>query len=1165
MVPKISFPTHFTFYSFLTIFILFFYSFYANGQCAGIDNVLPDVCDIANISSQTIDLSTGLGVHTLGGTWKDDDKSGGLNKTTGILNAQLIKKSGTYTYTYTVTGASGCSDNTAVVTVTIGGYTGVPAPNVSICNANEAYNLFEAFNGSFLAPQAGGTWVGDTSSLGLSDNVLNARELIPGNTYEYTYSIPAIGSCVAPPNAKIYVTIYRAPQPGIPSDLRLCSNNLSTNYDLNEQLIGEDLDGFWSEATTDEIDNNDDTDSFIDVQNIYNTKGPGTYPFTYSVISNNNVCADDSSIVDVIIEKLLDYTGATLTVTTAVCENEVGSTAFSATIKDVVAIPDGSYTITYGISGNGSPFTTTQNFVNNVLTFPLASSNFAIPGNYTVTVTNIVSSTTLGICTNIIPLISGVIQINPIPVINAATLTIDPICQNSNATVVISGNSNLSDGDYDILYNLTGTNTATAIPARITVVGKVSSFSIPTSLLPNSGNSTITITKITNVLTGCTNSSTLNKVFTVIPLPDMSTLLVAINDVCQGQPATVTLTGLGSMTDIAITYTITGANSLASQTIPLTVTAGAVNISILETAIPNVGLTSFTITALTNNVTGCTILSNLKTDFTVNSLPNIPVATDLQQFCSSINATVANLSPQGVQYQWFDSATSTVPLISTTVLVTDDYYVKEVNTITGCESPLKAINVNINATPQINSAVVTIDPICQGSNALVSFAIGSTNLTDGNYDILYNLSGTNVATAVSTVLNVANGIPVFSINANLIPNAGSTTVAITNITNQSTNCSNTTTLSKNFVVNAIPDISTMIVTVKDICLGQNLVVDLTGLVNLTNITLSYAVSGANPIASQTIPLVVNMGKTSFTILGSALSATGSNTLVITDLTNATNSCSAVFSPVSRNFSINAIPNNPTATSIQKFCETDLETVASLVPNGNQYKWYDSLSSSTSLASDKLLVTGNYYVKESNATTGCESGPTEVSVVINTVLSPTLKPNGQEFCGIDKPTILNLSNNTNTNGNLTWYDAPSNGTLFTNTDLLTEGTTYYGFDLDTNTNCYSNPLLATVTLTNCTATPENFLIPDGFSPNGDGVNETFQIVDIEFIYPNYTLEIFNRYGNVLFEGNINKPTWDGKNSNSSFIDGDAPTGVYFYVINYNKDNLPPKQGQLYLNR
>jgi len=52
---------------------------------------------------------------------------------------------------------------------------------------------------------------------------------------------------------------------------------------------------------------------------------------------------------------------------------------------------------------------------------------------------------------------------------------------------------------------------------------------------------------------------------------------------------------------------------------------------------------------------------------------------------------------------------------------------------------------------------------------------------------------------------------------------------------------------------------------------------------------------------------------------------------------------------------------------------------------------------------------------------------------------------------------------------------------------------------------------------------------------------------------------------MFKGNINKPAWDGKNSNSNFINGDAPTGVYFYVINYNKDNLSPKQGQLYLNR
>ncbi len=132
-------------------------------------------------------------------------------------------------------------------------------------------------------------------------------------------------------------------------------------------------------------------------------------------------------------------------------------------------------------------------------------------------------------------------------------------------------------------------------------------------------------------------------------------------------------------------------------------------------------------------------------------------------------------------------------------------------------------------------------------------------------------------------------------------------------------------------------------------------------------------------------------------------------------------------------------------------------------------------------------------------------------------------------------------------------------------MLSEGATYYGVDYNTTTKCYSSPLSVTVTLTDCTATSENFMIPNGFSPNGDGVNETFQIVDIEFLFPNYTLEIFNRYGNVLFKGDINKPAWDGKNSNSGFISGDAPAGVYFYIIHYNKDNLPPKQGQLYLNR
>ena len=165
----------------------------------------------------------------------------------------------------------------------------------------------------------------------------------------------------------------------------------------------------------------------------------------------------------------------------------------------------------------------------------------------------------------------------------------------------------------------------------------------------------------------------------------------------------------------------------------------------------------------------------------------------------------------------------------------------------------------------------------------------------------------------------------------------------------------------------------------------------------------------------------------------------------------------------------------------------------------------------------------------------------------------------------------LSANVNSTATLIWFDAATGGNQLANTTLLQEGVTYYGFDFSSVTNCFSvNGLAVTVSLTNCdTINPEityDFFIPDGFSPNGDGVNDTFTIPDIQFIFPNYTLDIYNRYGNLMFSGDKNKPNWDGKSSESpSLSNGIAPNGVYFYIVNFNKDNKSPRQGRLYLNR
>jgi len=985
MVQKLLFNPKFAFSTSLIFIFIFTFSVKINAQCAGIagtDNNSLNVCDIAAASSTIIDLNAQLGVHTSGGTWHDDDKSLGLDTATGILNAQQIKKSGIYKYTYTVSDVSGCIDS-AVVTVTIGGYAGIPGPDFSVCN-DEKLNLFKLFQGfPTPSPQTNGTWRDDSGAGGLTNNILDTSVPLPGNTYQYTYTVQSpIGSTCPLSSATVRVSIFRGPEPGVPTDLVICSNDVSnyTNFDLFTKLSGYDLGGTWSDAGLGEITSS--TDSNINIQNIYNNRGAGTYSFTYTVLSNSLVCEDQFTTVDITIEPILDFTGTTLDVNSDICEDKISTATYNAVLtQGSIAIPNGSYDVTYFVTGAATAVTVTGNFTNGVFNFAIPSSNFKQARDYTISIQNIKPTNSTSVCTKILGTIEDVLHITPLPKINTATLTIAPICQNSDVIVNFGGTSNLTDGDYDIHYNLIGSNTVSGLPYVLTINSGQGTITIPKSLVPNVGTTSILVTDIKKHNTNCPNSSTLSQSFIINPLPDITNLSVIIKDICQGQLATVELSGLGTLTSIEISYSLVGVNTVASKTISLAVTNGNANFNILTSEIPNTGATTFNMSSIKNNVNGCPL---------------------------SMNKTV------------------------------------------------------------------------------------------------------------------------------------------------------------DFKVNALPDVSNLAITVNNGCPNQPLNVDIAGLGTLTNVTLNYKISGVNSADLQTLLLTVSGGKVNFPIPGSALVNTGTTVITLTNLTNTITGCSSVINSVSQNFEILPIPNNPIANN-QEFCKENSATVASLIPNGSQYKWYNSAISTTPLPANTILVTGNYYLREASSTTGCESNPTTVGILINSVPTPTLKSNGQDFCGVEKPTIQNLSSNTNYTGSLTWYDAPMNGAVLSTTDLLSEGTSYYGIDYNPITKCISSPLEATVTLTACNVTPDGLTIPDAFSPNGDGVNDTFKIMDIEFLFPNFSLEIFNRYGNILFKGNINKPDWDGKNSNSDFINGDTPSGVYFYIINYNKDNFKPRQGQLYLNR
>ncbi|MBY0482844.1 MAG: gliding motility-associated C-terminal domain-containing protein [Chitinophagaceae bacterium] len=74
-----------------------------------------------------------------------------------------------------------------------------------------------------------------------------------------------------------------------------------------------------------------------------------------------------------------------------------------------------------------------------------------------------------------------------------------------------------------------------------------------------------------------------------------------------------------------------------------------------------------------------------------------------------------------------------------------------------------------------------------------------------------------------------------------------------------------------------------------------------------------------------------------------------------------------------------------------------------------------------------------------------------------------------------------------------------------------------------------------------------LIPNAFSPNGDGIHDEWRIQYLES-YPGATVEVFNRYGQKVF-GSVgyDKP-WDGKYNGKPL-----PVGTYYYIIN-------PKNGR-----
>jgi gliding motility-associated-like protein len=400
-----------------------------------------------------------------------------------------------------------------------------------------------------------------------------------------------------------------------------------------------------------------------------------------------------------------------------------------------------------------------------------------------------------------------------------------------------------------------------------------------------------------------------------------------------------------------------------------------------------------------------------------------------------------------------------------------------------------------------------------------------------------------------------------------------------------------TNVTAQIIIRPIADIDSSNLTIATVCIGNNVVVDIAAATNLPDgvYQFNYSIPGATPVTGNSGNVTITAGAGQFTIPAATFTTAGNYTLTVTGIVAATG-CTNSNENATANFTVDAIPNTTGATvSAQTTCVNFGSDVtisgANSLPNGTYSITYILSGANSGTDTISVTFTGGTATFTIPGTTILNNGATTITindltftattcgisgtsfptatVTVAALPTPVLIEQGNLFCGLDvpAPTVADLSANIVGTPNVIWYNALTGGTAYSPSEVLINGTTYFGAVVSAN-GCESQRLPVTVDLTIC-----DVIIPDGFSPNNDGINDTFEIPNLALLYPNFKLEIYNRYGNIVYKGNRNLPNWDGTTDVGGFNLGDKilSTGVYFYILDFNDGIKKAIQGRVYLNR
>jgi len=347
--------------------------------------------------------------------------------------------------------------------------------------------------------------------------------------------------------------------------------------------------------------------------------------------------------------------------------------------------------------------------------------------------------------------------------------------------------------------------------------------------------------------------------------------------------------------------------------------------------------------------------------------------------------------------------------------------------------------------------------------------------------------------------------------------------------------------SQTFTVNgAVPKASFTVENNTNLCSGDSIIVDNTSTIDFGNITKIVFYYDYNNAPTDTMVYYRSLNQipanSQFKHYYGLFNSPATKNYHIRIVVYSGATCSSTYD---NTITVNANPI-VTLSAIGSLCQ--LASPVQITENTNGFTGTGVFTgtgiSSTGLFNPITAGAGTYTISYLfTALTGCTYSATQQVVVypnpVITLASSALMLEGRQL--VLKPTV--------TGDSLSYVWTPATGlnkTNVLNPIATPSNDTQYTLTVTTAKGCTASASINVIVL-------KAPVVPNTFSPNNDGVNDTWNIKYMD-TYPDCTVEVFNRFGKKLYSSVGYTVPWDGK-----YNGADLPIGVYYYVIN-------PKNGR-----